>query len=91
VLLEAISSHFGISLQALAAKTRARPIAEARHAAMYLLRNDAQLTLKEIGFLLGHRDHATVIHGVKKVSRLAATDPSMAAQLSVIRNSSNLR
>jgi chromosomal replication initiator protein len=35
---------------------------------MYLLREDAQLPLKQIGRLLGNRDHSTVIHGCRKVS-----------------------
>lgn len=88
-LLQAVSSYFGISLQALAGKSRARPIAEARHTAMYLLREDAQLALKQVGLLLGHRDHSTVIHGVQKISRCLATDPRLVAQLSEIRNTAN--
>jgi chromosomal replication initiator protein len=89
LLLQAVSSYFGISLQALAGKSRARPIAEARHTAMYLLREDAQLALKQVGLLLGHRDHSTVIHGVQKVSRALSTDPRLGSQLSEIRNSLN--
>jgi chromosomal replication initiator protein len=58
LLLQAVSSYYGISPQALAGKSRARPIAEARHTAMYLLREDAQLALKQVGLLLGHRDHS---------------------------------
>jgi chromosomal replication initiator protein len=89
ILLQAVSAYFGISLQALAGKSRARPIAEARHTAMYLLREDAQLALKQVGLLLGHRDHSTVIHGVQKVSRALSTDPRLGSQMSEIRNSLN--
>jgi chromosomal replication initiator protein len=84
-LLQEVSTYFGISLQALASKSRARPIAEARHVAMYLLREDAQLALKQVGLLLGHRDHSTVIHGVQKIANLLDTDPHLAAQLNEIR------
>jgi chromosomal replication initiator protein len=89
LLLQAVSSVCGISIQALAGKSRARPIAEARHIAMYLLREDAQLALKQVGLLLGHRDHSTVIHGVQKVSRTLSTDPQVASQLADIRNALN--
>jgi chromosomal replication initiator protein len=89
LVLQAVSSSSGVSLQALSGKSRARPIAEARHIAMYLLREDAQLALKQVGLLLGHRDHSTVIHGVQKVSRALSNDPHLASQVSDIRNSLN--
>jgi chromosomal replication initiator protein len=89
LLLQAVSSSSGVSRQALSGKSRARPIAEARHIAMYLLREDAQLALKQVGLLLGHRDHSTVIHGVQKVSRALLNDPHLATQVSDIRNSLN--
>jgi len=88
-LLLAVSAYFGISPQALAGKSRARPIAEARHAAMYLLREDSQLALKQVGLMLGHRDHSTIIHGVQKVTRSLASDSQLATQLSEIRNAVN--
>jgi chromosomal replication initiator protein len=52
---------------------------------MYLLREDAQLPLKQVGLLLGHRDHSTIIHGVQKVSRQLAQDPRTASQLADVR------
>jgi chromosomal replication initiator protein len=88
-LMDAVSSYFGVSTQALAGKSRSRPIAEARHVAMYLLREDAQLALKQVGLILGRRDHSTVIHGVQKITRLLATDPSLATQLSEIKQNAN--
>ena len=60
-------------IQAITGKSRAKQIAEARHVAMYLLREDAELALKQIGLLLGHRDHSTVIHGVQKISTYVKT------------------
>jgi len=85
-LLEAVSVYYGIPMPALTGKSRARPIAEARHTAMYLLREDAQLALKQVGLLLGHRDHSTVIHGVQKLTKALASDPRLASQLADIRN-----
>ena len=54
---------------------------------MYLLREDAELALKQIGLLLGHRDHSTVIHGVQKITRALIADPRLSAQLTEIRES----
>jgi len=84
-ILQAVATYFTISLQTLTSKTRARPIAEARHIAMYLLREDAHLPLKHIGLLLGKRDHSTVIHGVRKVSTGITADQQIAQQLSELR------
>jgi chromosomal replication initiator protein len=85
-IMRAVASYFSVTVQALAGKSRAKPIAEARHVAMYLLREDGELALKQVGLLLGHRDHSTVIHGVQKVARSLVADPRFGQQLTEIRN-----
>ena len=85
VLLQAVSTYFNIAIAALAGKSRAKPIAEARHFAMYLLREDGELALKQVGLLLGHRDHSTVIHGVQKIAKGLLRDPRVGVQLSEVR------
>ena len=90
-VLQAVSDQYGIPIPALAGKSRARPIAEARHTAMFLLREDSGLALKQIGLLLGHRDHSTVIHGIQKVTRTLSLDPRLAALLSDIRSAASQR
>ncbi|MDO8616634.1 MAG: chromosomal replication initiator protein DnaA [Dehalococcoidia bacterium] len=84
-IMQAACSYYNVTLQALVGKSRAKPIAEARHMAMYLLREDAELALKQVGLLLGHRDHSTIIHGVQKVARGLISDPRLSAQLADIR------
>ena len=83
----AVSEYYGVPLAAITGKSRAKQIAEARHIGMYLLREDAELALKQIGLLLGHRDHSTVIHGVQKITRALIADPRLSAQLTEIRES----
>jgi chromosomal replication initiator protein len=84
-ILESCSSYYNVPIQAITGKSRAKQIAEARHVAMYLLREDGELALKQIGLLLGHRDHSTVIHGVQKIARALINDPRLSAQLNEIR------
>ena len=72
-IISGVARYFNIPTTALQGPSRTRPIAEARHVVMYLLREDAQLPLKQIGHLLGGRDHSTVIHGCRKVSTLIKT------------------
>jgi chromosomal replication initiator protein len=85
-IMRAVATYYNVPLPALAGKSRAKLIAEARHVAMYLLREDGELALKQVGLLLGHRDHSTVIHGVQKVARSLVADPRSGAQLTEIRN-----
>ena len=84
-VMRAVSSYYSVPIPALAGKSRAKPIAEARHIAMYLLRSDGELALKQVGLLLGHRDHSTVIHGVQKITQAIVDDPRVGIQLSEIR------
>lgn len=84
-IVATVSSYFNVAPEALAGQSRLKPIAEARHIAMYLLRQDAQLQLKEIGRLLGRRDHSTVIHACRKVSTALSSDPHLRLQLTEIR------
>ena len=85
-ILQSVSAYYNVPIQAITGKSRAKPIAEARHVAMYLLREDGELALKQIGLLLGHRDHSTVIHGVQKISHALIADPRLSAQLNDIRS-----
>lgn len=84
-ILQSVSTYYGVPIPAITGKSRAKQIAEARHIAMYLLREDGELALKQIGLLLGHRDHSTVIHGVQKVTHCLIADPRLSSQLSEIR------
>ncbi len=85
VILEAVCTYYCVSLAAITGQSRAKPIAEARHIAMYLLREDGELALKQVGLLLGKRDHSTVIHGVQKISHALVSDPRLSTQLSELR------
>lgn len=84
-IIKTVAAYFHLTPQALASSSRNRPIADARHITMYLLRHDAQLVLKEVGLLLGHRDHSTVIHSVHKVTQGLETNPRLCLQLAEIR------
>lgn len=67
-VLDVVCAHFRVSQHDLAGQSRSRDITYARHIAMYLLRHDAHQSLAEIGKILGHRNHATVIAGCKRIN-----------------------
>lgn|GEM_PF-5231320 len=65
-VLAAAAAEFGIDVDMLRSCTRRQPIATARQVAIYILRNTTDLTLTEIGDLVG-RHNATVIHAIRSM------------------------
>ncbi|MEX1249023.1 MAG: chromosomal replication initiator protein DnaA [Anaerolineales bacterium] len=84
-LAEAVGQAFGISRERLLSRDRSAEVALARQVAMYLLREEAQLSLPRIGALLGGRDHTTVMHGCHKVGELLERDETLRRQVSGLR------
>ncbi len=84
-VLRTVAQFFNIPLQAITAKARSKMVADARHIAMYLLREECQLSLKDIGRLLGGRDHSTVIHAINKIEALMRSDPLLRRQVAEMR------
>lgn len=77
----AAAEHFGIEVTDLKGTRRTKQLALARQVAMYLMRKMLSLSLKEIGFFFGGRDHTTVMHAIDKVERLRILDVSFDARL----------
>jgi chromosomal replication initiator protein len=67
-ILDAVGRHFGVPLADLRGKARNQRVIAPRHLAMYLLREDARLSLPQIGTLLGGRDHTSVMHACEKIA-----------------------
>ncbi len=84
-IITAVASYFQISRDDLIGKTRRRAIAHPRQIAMYLLRQETNLSLPQIGEILGGRDHTTIMHGYEKVARELANNPTLQRQIDEIR------
>jgi len=80
-ILSIVSERFAVKPEALAGKRRTRSIALPRQVAMFLLRQLTDLSLTEIGRMLGGRDHTTVMYACTKVSALAAADTAFAEKV----------
>ena len=66
-ILEAVADSEGISVEELVGQNRSAKIAIPRQLAMYILRQYNEISLPQIGDLLGGRDHTTVMYAAKKV------------------------
>ena len=80
-----VSEHYNIRLSDMIGPKRVRTFARPRQIAMYLCKQLTSRSLPEIGRRFGGRDHTTVMHGVKKIEELRATDGQIAEDLELLR------
>ena len=81
-----VSNHFNISLSEMLSQRRSRPLARPRQIAMYLAKKMTTRSLPEIGRRFANRDHTTVIHAVKTITRLSEQDDEMKKNIHQIKN-----
>lgn len=62
--IKVVALRHNVPVEDIMVGDRTRPIVNARHEAMYLLRKNFRLSYPRIGAIMG-RDHSTVIHGVR--------------------------
>ena len=67
------------------AARRARAVARPRQVAMYLSKQLTTRSLPEIGRKFGGRDHTTVMHAVRKIEEIKATDNGFAEDVELLR------
>lgn len=69
-VVERVCEYYKASVEGVLGLSRVSTLTLPRHVAMYILKNDMQVSLVEIGKRFGGRDHSSVIHAVKKVMAL---------------------
>lgn len=67
LIIDTVCEHFHISKEDLTGTKRNAEIVLPRQICMYLCRQMTQTQFKEIGNIMGKRDHSTVIHGYDKI------------------------
>jgi chromosomal replication initiator protein len=68
-VVDLVAHYFNLSAEKLLGRDRSRDVALPRQIAMYLLREEANVSLPQIGQVLGGRDHTTVMYAIEKISR----------------------
>ena len=84
-VLKAVCAEFGIAEKDLLGPKRKRDIVRPRHIAMYLLREETESSLVEIGRTLGGRDHTTVLHGIEKIEKDMQSDNQLRSRIIAIQ------
>ncbi len=84
-VMDVVASAFGISREKILSRERTREAALPRQVVMYLLREEANVSLPQIGEALGGRDHTTVIYACEKVADMIERDDRLRKQIVQIR------
>ena len=86
-VLRTISGHFNVTRQDILSSRRHKTIVYPRQIGMYLAKILTSRSLPEIGRKFGGRDHTTVLHAVRKIERLIASDDSIKSSITSLENS----
>jgi len=76
-----VADYYRLKLTDLLSARRAREVARPRQVAMYLAKKLTPRSLPEIGRRFGGRDHTTVMHAVKRIDELRASDREIDADV----------
>ncbi len=79
-----VAQHYSVDQRAIKGRGRSRNVVLPRQVVMYLLREETEASLVEIGALLG-RDHTTVMHGYQKISEEISTDTRLRNDIMTLR------
>lgn len=81
-----ICGYFGVKPNELTGASRRASLVFARQVLMYFLRQNLRIPLGQVGFLVGGRDHSTVIHGIAKIQKMVAEDKTRGEEIMKIHS-----
>lgn len=83
-IIAATGKHFRVTTADMLSARRTQDIVRPRQIAMYIARHLTSRSLACIGRRFGDRDHATVIHAVKRIEALRAEEHEIDAAVTGI-------
>ena len=81
-VIGAVAEYYNLSEKAITSQNRSKEISQARHIAIYLSKQLTRSSLTEIGFQMGRRTHATVLHSVRYINEQLDMDPVLRQRIS---------
>jgi len=84
LIVDVVAEHYNISSADIYSKDRSRSISFPRQVVMYLCRKLTDLSVTDIGKVLGGRDHSTVLHGFDKISSSIDEDSTLHNTIDVL-------
>ncbi len=84
-IVQAVGEYYGVDTRVLQGRGRSRNIVLPRQVAMYLLREETECSLVDIGTFLGGRDHTTIMYGCDKIAGEINSDSRLRNEVLSIR------
>jgi len=84
-ITKAVADYYGVQIDALKGQKRDRAIVVPRQIAMFLMREETDVSLLRIGAELGGRDHSTVLHACDKITRESAANDELRREIAAVR------
>ncbi len=84
-ILEVVADYYNLSVEDLQGSRRSRKIAYPRQVAMYLLREETEASLPQIGAYLGGRDHTTVLYGYERIRARVEEDDNLRREVLALK------
>ena len=88
-ILEVAVEMLKVPLEDLKSSSRRREISNARHIAMYLMRQHTDLSLPRIGEKFGGKDHTSVMYSCDKISKQLRKDRALNQTVSLLSDRIN--
>ncbi len=85
-IIQVVTTEFGVSYDDIVSSKRNSEISNARQTIMYLSRKMIDISLDNIGKILGNRDHTTVMHGIDNVEKKIKTDSEFKAKIDHLKD-----
>lgn len=82
-IMQFVSTQFRVSIEELKSRSRKRSVAFPRQVAMYMTRKYTDKSLADIGGLY-NRDHSTVLHAIRTITRDMSRDTSVGEQIELL-------
>ena len=84
-IAQAVSDYYGVAMEQLRGQKREKSIVVPRQIAMFLMREETDVSLLRIGAELGGRDHSTVLHACDKINREMQVNDEMRREVAAVR------
>lgn len=85
-IIKLIAEFYNLEEETLYEKTRRKEVVRSRQIAMYVLREDFNISYPLIGRKMGGKDHTTVMHSCLKVKEELKSDPEIHNEIEKIRS-----
>ena len=90
MIMRVVCEHYDVRSSNILSRKKNAAVVVPRHVIMYICREYTDATLEQVAYLLGKRDHSTVIHGVEKIKKEIETNSELRGNVEIILKKLNI-